>query len=367
MQDINFDELDKAVNSILQKNNKPEAVSGGTPSGSGEYAAAAVDKPHMPAPNATTVARVVPQKRRGQFMDMVHPSSNMLTGVHGREKPVASPVRRPQPSIKPLSADVIEGHSEGLPQEQPGGPVSMPPVDRSEVVGDIDDADLHGSFGDTVEAENRASEIASVEGLFDESSISDDKSVPTEEGDAPEVTEQAETPTEDKPVAQELENQPLAQSPFIESTAVEKRPLGAFSGGLEQTSTDSNEPLSKEENASENDEPKDYPLSAEESIPVELHPDVVSVEADDDGDDEEVSVAVDNRPQSIVQQYKTEKPDDDDDDETEHAVFDTKQYHKPLEPPAKQKGHKIFYIVMGLLMILVGSAAGYLIWILKLF
>jgi nitrate reductase NapE component len=69
--------------------------------------------------------------------------------------------------------------------------------------------------------------------------------------------------------------------------------------------------------------------------------------------------------QSIPQQYKTNDQEDNTDDE--HAVFDTKQYYQPLDPPAKKKSHVLLYIILLVLMVAVGSAIGYLVWVLKLF
>ncbi len=359
MNDINFDELDKAVNSALQS--KPTEDS----------APPAPQEPVVAAP-AVRPASALPTKRRGQFMDMVHPSSDMTQSTKDAEEKPASPIHRQSPIITPLNPSIVEttvtpgdtkdvkghdghesdNHDEAKASEKDTsesddavvpGDVSTPdhvwpdPIDVPSVQSESS-RDIETEAHDQSPASLKSSEVAAVESGF-----SDDKK--------PESEPDATAPG----AALDVASDAVQTSPFIEGTEVEKRPLGAFAGA---------------------EDPKagmpDSVIPAE--LPVELNPDIVSVESDDpsrivEEDDakktDNVS-SVDTGPaQSIPQQYHVSETSDDE----EHSVFDTKQYHQPLTPPVKQRsGGKVFkYLLTGILLLALGAAGGYLVWTLKLF
>lgn len=78
MTDLDFDELDKAVNSLMDQ--KDQATEANTVSTSSESVAPddTTDAiPDVPAQGPTAAATSSVARRRGTFMDVVHPSSNM--------------------------------------------------------------------------------------------------------------------------------------------------------------------------------------------------------------------------------------------------------------------------------------------------
>lgn len=99
MTDIDFDELDKAVNSLMNKatnNNNP------TPSASNEPEpdTAQADLTDQPTQNSAQVqtSPTISKKPSGRFMDVVHPSSDMRRG------PVASAPSRTGVFIQPADS-----------------------------------------------------------------------------------------------------------------------------------------------------------------------------------------------------------------------------------------------------------------------
>ncbi|NCU30218.1 hypothetical protein EOL73_01645 [Candidatus Saccharibacteria bacterium] len=379
MQDINFDELDKAVNSILKNGDKKTDPDN---SEADDKSETAVDEKIITQSKPV----IVPQRHRGQFMDMVHPSSDMTSQNLKRDVTASSPIRRQLSAIKPLSPDVIKGLENN--EEEP---TDMPVVDRSDVNDHIEEDDLHPKSNLPSDAENRAAEIASAELLLsgdddqftDEiadnsnSEVADDiaenkdsieGSIPDESSDTYSETPEATSWTgPEAEIKDYQESQSQSQSsPFVETADLEKRPLGAFSDNLDdnnQNNTSAELPVStQEDDKVDSEEPVN--LGGDE-LAIELNPEIVSVEADATSPDNGETSSNNGRTQFISRQYQVDDQEDESDDE--NAVFDTRQYHQPLEPPAKNKSHTFFYVILFILIIATGSAVGYLIWGLKLF
>ena len=321
MKDLNFDELDAAVHSALQADSQATPPVKETPV----------------APERSASAPVIPTKRRGQFMDMVHPSFDMMRPSQPDTPPVTPPLRRQTTSIQPLSATIVEGPSTEkttAPVDDEASPAATADPEPAEQP--VEEMDREPSEPDHLETTPATTSEATSE-----------PETVAEAAAGPELEPEPETPASEKPL----------QSPFIEGTEVEKRPLNAL--------------VSSDEDARVNDEaPTDeasgispHAVEPQVELPVELHSDVVAVEADDAiiryTTDSETAAA-----QSIVPQYTVaaEHPDAE-----EHAVFDTSEYHQPLTPPEKpKKSHGVFYISIIVLMLLLGAVAGYLIFVLKL-
>jgi hypothetical protein len=83
MNDIDFDELDRAVSSVLTPTPTPTPV---------EAAAVDTPVPAAPEPSITTKDLPVAPRRGGRFMDVVHPSSDMRGAVKTPSRPAANPV-----------------------------------------------------------------------------------------------------------------------------------------------------------------------------------------------------------------------------------------------------------------------------------
>ena len=126
MTDIDFDELDKAVNSIMaggtrpSEPSRPEPVSAPSPvspaSSTGEgHSEITPISPHAePASASRPATRVVPPRRGGRFMDVVHPSSNMrpsaasapsqqVPRAKGVIEPIDTSMHHPAPDEKELN------------------------------------------------------------------------------------------------------------------------------------------------------------------------------------------------------------------------------------------------------------------------
>ncbi len=106
VKDIDFDELDRAVNSVISKNNfSNDNSSATTPVLSDESTTNIVPEqrptPDVPVfPNRQTISRPA----TGRFMDMVHSSSNMRVSVP--ERPALRPVSSPIPTTPIVNAPV---------------------------------------------------------------------------------------------------------------------------------------------------------------------------------------------------------------------------------------------------------------------
>lgn len=363
MDDINFDELDKAVNSALQQTtSKEEPV---------QNESAPIEKEQRPSQSGASgvpVRSPAVVVRRGQFMDMVHPSSDMTTP--------AAPARmnRQAAPIQPLNPAIVETMSRDTPQERMVTAEPPMPV-QTEVISSNTSADSDPEATMTPEWPDPLDVMEKTQTEREQDEISGVAEVASEFTELDEQSAQSELE-----VVQE--EQP-AGSPFIEGAELEKRPLGAFAD---------TGPASSEGAVSHGEEPSvvaeagkdDVTKAAEDNkleelpevpTPDELAPEVVSVESDNpdqissEGDseavtDESVAQETGGLVASIAPQYKN--PEEPSDDHANHPVFDTKEYHQPLTPPVK-KGHGgIVTLLVLVLLSLLGAGAWYAIAVLKL-
>ena len=353
MNDINFDELDKAVNSVLNSSKRDEKTDDQvrveeqsqtiTPEESVTKAVEA--KPAEPdegSPAPQTTTGFIPQKRRGQFMDMVHPSSDM---TKAGEIPS---IRRATQKLAPLSPEIMEADAGAKQTAQAEMIESSPPPEAEQVPdtegvdvsehtseSDITDVAIEREWPDPLELVNEEKETAGLADEQDAPEVSPDL-----REDAPSFTD-IDTPDESAlEVTEQITEQESAQdSPFIESVDVEKRPLGAFAGDdsevsevTEVTQVDAAE-------------------AQEEIAPIARQ------------EEHEEKTPIATEPSSIVQQYKVAAEETDTE---EHAVFDTEQYHQPLAPERVKKNHGLLYTLLAILMITLGAGVGYAVFVLRL-
>lgn len=352
MKDINFDELDKAVTSVLSssKKNEPkeEPVTEATVKTEPKEAAvkneAVVESPiqeQVPTERLATTPR-----RRGQFMDMVHPSSDMAS----KNNPVASPpIRRQGPRLAPLSPSIVEADADknldqtSVAEDQPK--VAAGPTDTVETP-------ITPPESKAVSPTEQLSDLEKVES----EQLSHDDSANNTENTPHELSDEADLVKEDEVIEQP---QP-AESPFIESVDVEKRPLGSFA--------ETKEPA---EDLAAMIDPSDEIVIEETTSDEQLAADIVAIESDEPHTDDEgrgvVAAAAEEQPvgpSSIMPQYTSEPTSTDN---TEYAVFDTQEYHQPLTPPEKPHKHRgLVYVLVALLMVGIGAAIGYAVFVLKL-
>lgn len=371
MKDLDFDELDRAVNSLMT--NVPKTASPRTmdedektldiestlgkdepisfdklDSVTAEAANVAVpssvrkDEAVEAIVNIPNVTNSPSARRSGRFMDVVHPSSDMKK---------ATPPTRPA-SRQGVTIDPVVSHK---------SEVSTAPNVRS--------------TGDSVESSKASSpeEVLVADTTWpDPLAMTDfkDDTLPKEE----EWNSSSKT-------SAKLDNEPAPlTSPFLPDTKVEKRPLGA---GVSSSSEDIGQvPESTEvredktiddPNAQLPANPGDIP----QQLPEELQSDLMSVEADThmgvpkteqthpleaksiepglpSEQDEIATPTTLSGPVSIPQQYHEEPSTGD---QKSGSIYDTDTYHRPLDHPAKKKSGWM-WIVWIFLIILVGAGIG---------
>lgn len=364
MKDLDFDELDRAVSSLLGANGdaEPKRADALPSSERSETLVAATptavsvttSSPDVPT---TTKKQLVERRPSGRFMDVMHASSDMKN----RQKPAVSrqaamvtpPVQpsadeSPVPSAPPVSEndamvevnEVSEVDKHTLPDPLDFHNFSMEDtesLDKTDTPAEVDETDDH-----TLALEKVASELDEIDDI-----IAKDQ----------------------EPVS--------VDTPFIDGSTIEKRPLGAFS--VDTADTDGSllavpeapvetvddeilateqVPSAETESETKHDEEGDDLLVEREAqtpvdvdiVPEELKGDIVAVE----------STPVDTAAQpalaggSIQQQY-TEKIQSPTDEPT--PVFDTTQYHQPLKHTPKQKSGWTG-VVLIILFIVAGVGAG---------
>jgi hypothetical protein len=301
MKDIDFDELDRAVNSLIGPNStssaaKPAVVTA-TP--------APVSVPVVPAPagplptlnpadqlHAAPVAPPLAQRRSsGRFMDVVHPSSDMRTSPVPPRPTVHTEMTITPPSSATLAPE---------PAMEPKEPVVVSPD------------------------------------LID---------VPT-------------------PLTEEVEDAPSPlESPFLSDAKVEKRPLGAFSTETPTPVPVPVTPqpeAPKPEIVEEAADKTDHPMEKDTPLPAELQDNLLSIEANEDTaskkdatPDPIPTIAFPTAATSIPTQY-AEQPSTG--DQPTGAVFNTEAYKKPMAHPKKKSGWLVVLWIF--LLLIVGAGVG---------
>lgn len=380
MKDLDFDELDRAVSSLLS-DTAEKAVS--TPEASPMTSDASVASPSVTPVAAAVVApaedkvagepkkkALVEKRSSGRFMDVMHPSSDMKSTARPAVSRQAATLQ--PPTTTPAAAEEV-----------------TPEVTKEPLV---NEEEVTVASASTLENDASLAEEATVpeedEQLFPDPLDFHKFSVEETSDTSEQVAE--ETPNKDDHhdlalahVTSELNelNGLIEQeqadvsvdTPFVNGLSLEKRPLGAFSVDASDTSLLTVEPPTEPEieevveetvkpeltdeqkEAIANLESKDAQTpAAAEVVPEELQGDVVAVEAAG------VDVAATPPPAasigtgSIPQQY-TEKERPVSEEAT--PIFDTTQYHQPLKHTPKQKSGWLGTFLI-ILIILLGIGAG---------
>jgi len=312
MQDIDFDEIDRAVSSVSNTSptppnpvfSAPAPISPATPVTRApiedQALAAALAGPEAASPAV--------RRSTGRFMDVVHSSSDMR------------PARPGAPSISPRQEAVREEVTRDVVPE------------RSELTPNTSAA---FQWPDPIDHhESSAAPVVEVP-------------APIELPSAPIVAE---------PVASPLE------SPFLADAKVEKRPLGAFSG------PDSDIPLLEDFPAPTNTTTEvavPEPETEEVGIPAELNDDILALETPHIDELPETPTPVIETPApvvddipvgptSITQQYKEQASSTA---EQSGSIFDTEAYHQPIAQPAKKRS-ALLVVVWLLALVVVGGGIG---------
>ena len=324
MSDIDFDELDKAVNNLMsnvdtRKRNEglddpevktvtldaepeaplpPEVAALEAPKPSTEVIVPSA--PVAPAPTSTPALAV---KRRGQFMDVMHPSSDMKT---------AKPVKREGVGLSPASSDVTPAPVASVPTPAEELAVQAPTSPESAVDTAPEQSPLTSPFLPDAKPEKRplgaASDIA-PQGVDIAAALDSELAAEASEGQVVSSPEKAPA------LPAELHTDVLALE-AVENTAAE--PIAA----IEQP-----EALAATVNAAEQSEP-----------PLVEEPAAVPAGG------------------SIPQQY-TEAPSSG--DQTNGSIYDTSNYHQPIEAaPAAKKSSPLKWVLLAIGLLVLGGGGG---------
>lgn len=316
MQDIDFDEIDRAVSSVTNQKTRGASVPD-----------AAQSTPVVaPAPEPAAVDPSPAMRRSsGRFMDVVHPSSDMRPSSLSRSVPARDETSRiaVPPRVEPVTPEEPSTSTEsGFHWPEPT--------------------------------------VASTPGP-----VTPTPAAPT-----------APTPISDNDATDDVS--PL-ESPFLSGTKIEKRPLGAFSTAEPEAElpliddfpapTQNTPPETSQTEAVPDPELK----SVQEDIPRELHEDVLMLEAHKEVEEEPaplssveplkdtptvIEQSVPATPTSITQQYK-EQPSAS--VTTSGSIYDTEAYHQPLKHTVKKHSSALVVIWIATL-ILVGGGIGLAIY-----
>lgn len=361
MKELDFDELDRAVSSLMSD------TAGSVPDSSESPKEKTLDIPSSPTAKPTASfdalqpdvvkkaveqpsddnapANAAPAIRRssGRFMDVVHPSSDM------KQPTPQKPTTRQGVTISPAPSPLVV-------------PSTLPDVVADDKPKDVEPTQ------DTVSEWPDPLDVAGPRGT-----------------DSNQDSTLTDLPVEDKA--------PLT-SPFLSDAKVEKRPLGGAVTSAEQPS----EPVadaalpeqdhSVADGASPEDQAVVNPIDFDTPLPEELQGNLVAIES---GEAEATAVSAPETsaaekqtdhqstasstpehpakalipdhftnedtpkgPASIAQQYKEEPKTGD---QTNGAIYDTEAYHKPLAHPAK-KSSGWLWIVWIILILAVGAGIG---------
>lgn len=352
MKDLDFDELDRAVNSLIGNGDAPVAGDGPVaptsqtdinPILSQPSTEPVTDKPVSALPLAT-------RRSSGRFMDVVHPSSDMRsTSVSDRPASrvgttIPSPMTTPGAYSRPLVVPDVTTTSSSA--DEPEKPSQWP-----------DPIDFHG-FEDARPDSDSVSANVALPSTFDSSTRSVDEAIST----SPEVDEDSDITKLADDINATLNGDPETplNSPFLADAKVEKRPLGAFSFGEVAPATAATlavvAPQDSSPAASSVEE-----KSIDTPMPAELQDDLLLLESDNvESPTPEIVAPVETPvgPTSITQQYK-EQPSTS--DQPTGAIFDTHAYQKPLAHPAKKKSGWVWVFWIALLII-AGAGAGAVVY-----
>jgi hypothetical protein len=319
MKDIDFDELDRAVNSLINPStDQSDTVTSQTPTESSAVTVTSV----TPLPSSPSISSVTPpsvvslaqRRSSGRFMDVVHPSSDM---------------RSSSASVRPKLVEPV-------------------------------------TVSSTSQATEPEKELAKT--------VSTTWPDPIDLQETAKVSEPQSNPLQEMPTNTSETNGPL-ESPFLADAQVEKRPLGAFSGDMHESDPSAAlTPLdmnltSEEPSSTTGDEPRlsDHPIETDTPLPAELQAGLLSIESSEDpvghktdssfGMAESTSTAkpmISTGPTSIAKQY-TEQPSTG--DKPVGTIFDTAAYKKPQVHSGKKKSGWLV-VVWILLLLAVGAGVG---------
>jgi hypothetical protein len=386
MTELDFDELDQAVNSLMAdvSATKKEAKKDETvldldahgaldasatlpvvgpatdPTVVADIAPAAPEEVPTPAEQPVAVAAVTPVvsdpepandtpgpmaprpaslavKRRGQFMDVMHPSADMKAQVIPTKREGIRVQPSPALSATPVEAPASESEDTKADASQDNSPESTAWPDPIDMASEVE----------TTHAEPESPHVATE----------------------PVIEEAADLPALTEPQT----------SPFLPNAVVEKRPLGGAQAS-DALLLDSNEPSEAANAATDAQVAPVEAVPQAAALPAELHTELMALESSDTAGDAKpeksaepdssnvtsqlnsvvpTPVASDPQPStvggSIPQQYKEQASSGD---AVNSAIYDTSTHHQPLDITEHKKHSPVKWIVIGLVILIIGAVAG---------
>lgn len=242
MTEFDFDELDRSISAAMAKNNAKKANDSAGQPASGVSRSMAPERRSAPeisrpaSAGESTVKPIVGSHRRGQFMDMVHPSSNMTarrSQIVSRKshtmQPITPPSERDATQEPPLS---LSANTETNDSKVETHSAEQPAVDAFQF-----DKESTGAANDTSLVEPKNSDIAERDfrSNINSQTVDDSPLPPASSVDAP-LADMADTAAHDDrqaSAASELHEpaytEPETQaSPFLPNAKPAKRPLDAW-------------------------------------------------------------------------------------------------------------------------------------------
>ena len=410
MSELDFDELDKAVNNLMSGVPKVEPpktddiktldIDSTLPDSSRpsldqlDSALTAVNgtvktdtPPATSSTSSTSSTAPLATRRAGRFMDVVHPSSDMKNA----SKPSAS---RQGVTIEPTKTI-----------EQPTTPVDESPKEDTSVVNVLGEADTEPTStmpDHDTHNENEWPDPLEMSGYH----AKDETVTPQDEQTEPSPVHEDETEDDDDVFAiDDLEDTTPAPltTPFLSDAKVEKRPLGGtVTDSIPAVEPSVSNAAAEQDDAAPADDPEDQlpALTADVApiLPPELQKDLMAIETDGgtsametpaaevpatdsaepapvvessnisvskeketeiEPEKPAVEAPVPAGPTSIPQQYKEEPSTSD---QTNGGIYDTDTYHQPLAHPVKKKSGWLWIVWIVLLLIIGGGGAAALYW-----
>ena len=304
------------------------------------------------------------RRSSGRFMDVVHPSSDMRTTLIMPDRVSRQGTTINLSSVEHTAVTEPVVVETVIPQPEP---IERPVVTAPVANAWPDPID----FGDKVEIKLPVPAV--------------DDNEDSEDDDIDRISDDIDNTLNRAPEVQE--------SPFLSGAKVSKRPLGAFSGdnSLDYIEISPVAEAPATEKASESDEDANMnntdQIDVDVPLPAELMSDLLTIEAANEVETSDSSVVspspetvpytapaspvvqapeavIENDPPKVIpntdgptsisQQYK-EKPSTSDQNST--AIYDTAAYHKAIVGKPTKKSH-LFLILWILLLLAIGAGAG---------
>jgi len=372
VKDIDFDELDRAVSSVLSPKNSEDT---GTTDDSVVTVNTSTPKPDITetttAPeaedNATPkVSTPLAVKRRGKFMDMIHPSADMQPNTPKSTGTKSSPM-----TLAPLTPSLSKEAEADTGHDTDTDPVALLEPTTEPTAAVDESKALIGAEPAPVETELPSMPKGDDLGIVSDTAASIDRPV----ADIPDETASASTSdyvdpldvqspsptTDDDASADELEPAPteptdtLSQpTPFLTDTKVDKRPLGAFG----EAETESPGTLDAGD-AAPSDDAQGAPVVP---LPRELQPDVVEVESSQETEESQTETTGTAPVSPFTTNVAAANPVSDGRVEG-HPLFDTSTYHEPIAAVHTKSTPVWVWWLVGLAVCLgLGAGVGYFLF-----